>query len=43
MGFKKFDRYAVPSDEDFEPNSKGEVLKNILGIKSREDMEALEE
>lgn len=43
MGFKNSGRYAVPSDEDFEPNSNGEVLKNYLGIKSKEDMEALEE
>jgi cell filamentation protein len=43
MGFKNSGRYAVPSDEDFEPGSDGEVLKNNLGIKLKEDMEALEE
>lgn len=43
MVFKKSGRYAVPSDEDFEPDSNQEVLKNYFGIKSKEKMEALEE
>lgn len=43
MTFKKSGRYSVPSDEDFEPDSDDEVLKNNLGIKSKEEMEALEE
>lgn len=42
MKFKNSGRYAVPSDEDFEPNSNGEVLKNLLGIKSKAEIEALE-
>lgn len=43
MTFKKSGRYAVPSDEDFEPGSNNEVLKNSLGIKTKIEMEALEE
>src|SRR3990167_399520 len=43
MKIKNSGRYSVPSDEDFEPDSNGEVLKNYLGIKSKEDMEILEE
>jgi len=43
MTFKKTGRYTVPSDEDFEPDSNQEVLKNFFGIKSKEKMEALEE
>lgn len=35
-------RYTVPTDEDFEPNSNQEVLKNYLGIKMKEKIEALE-
>jgi len=40
---KNSGRYSVPGDEDFEPGSNDEVLKNHLGIKSQDDMEALEE
>lgn len=36
-------RYTVPTDEDWEPGSNGQVLKNYLGIKSKEDIEAIEE
>jgi cell filamentation protein, protein adenylyltransferase len=36
-------RYIVPSEEDWEPHSDGQVLKNYLGIKSKEDIEAVEE
>ncbi|MBS0352249.1 MAG: Fic family protein [Proteobacteria bacterium] len=36
-------RYTVPTDEDWEPGSDNQVLKNYLGIKSREDIEAIEE
>lgn len=36
-------RYTVPSDEDFEPDSNSEVLKNYLNIKSKEQIEILEE
>jgi cell filamentation protein len=43
MAFKKNGRYTVPSDEDFEPGSNQEVLKNFFAIKSKEKMEALEE
>lgn len=42
MKFKNSGRYTVPSDEDFEPGSDGEVLKNLLGIKSKAQIEALE-
>lgn len=40
---KNFSRYCVPTDEDSEPNSNNEVLKNYLGIKSAEIMGAVEE
>ena len=43
MTFKHSGRYSVPSDENFEPGSNDEVLKNNLGIKSKADMEVLEE
>jgi cell filamentation protein len=43
MTFKKSGRYSVPPDEDFEPGSNGEVLKNNVGIKFKGEMEALEE
>lgn len=43
MKIKGSGRYSVPTDEGFEPDSNGEVLKNYLGIKSKEEMEALEE
>lgn len=43
MTFKKSGRYAVPSDEDFEPNSNQEVLKNYFSITNKEQMGALEE
>ena len=43
MTDKKSGRYTVSSDEGFEPGSNDEVLKNKLGIRSREEMEALEE
>ena len=43
MKIKNSGRYSVPTDEDFVPDSNGEVLKNYLGIKSKEDMEGLEE
>ncbi len=42
MKNKQFGRYSVPMEEDFEPESNNEVLKNYLNIKSKEDMEALE-
>jgi cell filamentation protein len=36
-------RYSVPEDEDYEPGSGNEVLKNLLGIKNKETMEQVEE
>lgn len=36
-------RYSVPEDEDYEPGSDNEVLKNLLGIKDKETMEQVEE
>jgi cell filamentation protein len=43
MVSKNFGRYSVPTDEDFEPNSNHEVIKNFLGITSREIMEEVEQ
>lgn len=43
MKINNFDRYSVSPNEDFEEGSDGEVLKNDLGIKSREIMEEIEE
>lgn len=43
MNLKHSNHYRVPTDEDFEPDSKDEVLKNYLGIKTSEEMGALEE
>jgi cell filamentation protein len=37
------DRYTVPSDEDYELNSNEEVLKNLLGIKEKQIINAFEE
>ena len=37
------DRYTVPSDEDFEPDSNEEVLKNLLNIKEKQIINELEE
>lgn len=36
-------RYFVPEDENFEPGSNGQVLKNLLGIKDKEEIEYAEE
>ncbi|OGO93537.1 MAG: hypothetical protein A3F10_05795 [Coxiella sp. RIFCSPHIGHO2_12_FULL_42_15] len=38
----KANRYTVPSDEDFEPDSNQQVLKNYLGIKSKQGIETIE-
>ncbi len=43
MSIKSSNRYCVPTQEDFEPGSNNEVLKNYLSIKSSEEMGALEE
>lgn len=40
---KNSGRYTVTTDEDYEPSSNNEVLKNSLGITLRENMEHLEE
>lgn len=37
------DRYSVPENEDYEPGSNQEVLKNLLGIKNKKIMEHVEE
>ena len=37
------DRYSVPENEDFEPDSNSEVLKSFLGIKDKDTMEQVEE
>ena len=39
---KDQNRYTVPTDEDHEPDSNNQVLKNYLDIKSLETMEILE-
>lgn len=39
----KTNRYSVPEDEDYEPGSNDEVLKNLLGIKDRKTIQAIEE
>lgn len=38
----KNDRYVVPEDEDYEPDSNNAVLKNLLGIKDPDTIEQLE-
>ena len=43
MKNNKSGRYAVSSDEDFEPDSNDEVLKNYLKIKSKTIMEEIEQ
>src|SRR5260221_265668 len=43
MTKKHTNRYAVPEDENFEPDADEAVLKNFLGIKSKHEMEAIEE
>lgn len=42
MNLKNTGRHTVTSAEDFEPDSNNTVLKNYLGIKSKEDIEAVE-
>lgn len=43
MGTKNINRYSVLSDEDFEPGSNNEVLKNNVGIKSQSEIAVSEE
>jgi cell filamentation protein len=43
MKSKNSGRYAVPTDEDFEPDSNNEVIKNFLGIKSKKIIEKVEQ
>lgn len=38
----KSGRYSVAAEEDFEPESNNEVLNNLLGIKSKREMDILE-
>lgn len=42
MNFKNSGRYCVPSDEDFEPGSNNEVLKNNFGITSADKIAVIE-
>jgi len=42
MNYKDSNRYAVHSDEDFESGSKGQVLKNYLGVKTKNEIEQIE-
>lgn len=39
---KNSDRYIVPTDEDYEPESNNQVLKNYLNATSKEEIENLE-
>lgn len=39
---KHSNRYVVPEDEDYEPESNNTVLKNFLGVKTKEQMDAIE-
>lgn len=39
---KNSDRYNVPTNEDYEPGSNNQVLKNYLGATSKESIENLE-
>lgn len=39
---KNYDRYIVPTDEDYEPHSNNQVLKNYLNAISKEEIENLE-
>jgi cell filamentation protein len=43
MTDKNSGRYQVPSNEDYQPGSNDEVLKNYLGITSKVEIEVLEE
>lgn len=43
MTFKHSNRYTVPEDENFEPQTDETVLKNFLGIKLKEQIEKIEE
>lgn len=36
-------RYQVPGEENFEPGTNQNLLKNFLGIKSKDEIEAIEE
>lgn len=36
-------RYSVPENEDYEPGSNNEVLKNLMGIKDKDTIEQVEE
>lgn len=43
MNIKHSGRISVQNDENFEPGSNHQVLKNYLGIKSKNNVETLEE
>lgn len=40
---KDTNRYSVPEQEDYEPGSNNEVLKNLLKIKDKGTIELVEE
>lgn len=42
MKFKPPSRYSVPESEDYEPGSNNQVLKNFLGITSKNEIDLLE-
>jgi hypothetical protein len=44
MKMRKYDRYDTSSlpEAQFEPGSRGRVLKNLLGIKRKRDMDEAE-
>lgn len=42
MKFKPPNRYEVPGNEDYEPGSNNQVLKNYLGIKVKADVDLIE-
>ena len=39
MDHKNSDRYSVSTDESYEPGSNDQVLKNFIGIQSKEIMD----
>src|SRR3990167_10704570 len=43
MASKYSGRYSIPSDEDYEPDSNNEVIKNYLAIKSKAIMDEIEQ
>lgn len=43
MTNKSSNRYTVPENENFEPKAENGVLKNFLGIKSKAEIDLIEE